>query len=122
MAAEVGASAQSCTLMSAGAPGSDLRQKALGDDVEDAGVGEVVEESCVEGALQGVGLRIGRGRFEVRDGDANVGDAGRGFGVEAFLRAKRHSAGQQQEKGCKTIALDVSNGGPTLLSMHSVSC
>ena len=31
--------------------GSRLGQQALRDDVEDAGVGEVGEESCVEGAL-----------------------------------------------------------------------
>ncbi len=40
-----------------GCAGAGLRQQALGDDVEDAGVGEVGVERRVEGALESLGLR-----------------------------------------------------------------
>ena len=41
-----------------GRAGDGLREQALRDNVEDSGVGEIGEESCVEGALEAVGLRI----------------------------------------------------------------
>ena len=78
-----------------------LRQQALGDDVEDAGVGEIGEESCVEGVLQAVGLRIGGGGFEVGDGDADVGDAAGGLGLERILRVQSRRAGEQEEQGSR---------------------
>ena len=46
-----------CELISDWRAGSGLRQEALGDDVEDAGVGEVGVEGGVEGALEAGGLR-----------------------------------------------------------------
>ena len=52
-----------------------LWQQALGDDVEDACVGEIGVEGCVEGALESGYLRVGGGGFEIGDGDADVGDA-----------------------------------------------
>ena len=89
MAAEAGAADHCWTIDLGGRSGSRLRQQALGDDVEDAGVGEVGVEGRVEGALEAVGLRVGGGGLEVGDGDANVGDAAGGLGLEPVLCVQR---------------------------------
>ncbi|WP_433983180.1 hypothetical protein [Tunturiibacter empetritectus] len=49
-----------------------IGEEALRDDVEDACVREVGVEGRVEGVLEGRGLLICGGRFEVGDGDADV--------------------------------------------------
>ena len=58
-----------------GRAGSAGRHQALGDDVEDAGGGEVGVEGGVEGLLECGGLRIGGERLEIGGGDADGGDA-----------------------------------------------
>ena len=84
-----------------GCAGGRLRQEALGDDVEDAGVGEIGVERRVEGALEAVGLRIGGGGFEVSDSDADVGDAAGGLGLERVLRSQDRDASEQEERGSR---------------------
>ncbi len=99
MAALAGALDHCCRLISAGAPGVVWGSMALRDDVEDTGVGEIAEEGGVECSLERRCLRIGGGdSFEVRDGDADVGDAGGGLGLEPVLRVQ--SYGREKKKRC----------------------
>ena len=97
-----------------------LRQQTLGDDVEDAGVRQVRVKGRVEGALESVGLRVGRRGFEVSDGYANVGDTAGGLGLECVLSVQNGGAGKQEEERRKIIKLSVPNGGLSLRTKHSV--
>ena len=68
-----------------GCAGRTGRHEALGDDVEDAGRGQVGVEGCVEGLLEGCGLGVGCAGLEVGDGDADGGDSGAGSGDDVVL-------------------------------------
>ena len=83
-----------------GRAGRAGRHEALGDDVEDAGAGEVGVEGGVEGLLEGGGLGVGGQRLEVGDGDADGGDACAGPGEDVVLGAggRGEQRGQRQQQ------------------------
>ncbi len=86
MAAFGGGVFHASNFTSAGLPGSVERIKALRDQIEDAGVVEIVPQSVVE-SLQQVGiLGVLGGRLEVRDGEADFFDAQAGAGANPVLR------------------------------------
>ena len=78
-----------------------MRKKALGDNVEYAGVGEVGVEGGVEDVPQCGCLRICRKLLEIGNGDANaVGSAG-GLSLEPVLRVRAQGAKKQETDRCK---------------------
>jgi len=71
-----------------------LRNHALGNQVEDAGVGQVAIEGGVKGGLQNRSLGIVTDRLQVCGGDADAVGAQVGAGVDPVLGT--------QLGGCKT--------------------
>jgi hypothetical protein len=76
--------------------GSGLGREAFGDDVEDAGAGEVGEEGGVEGVLEGGG--VAGGALEVGGGETDARGAGAGLEVEGILCAES-GCGENGEQG-----------------------
>ena len=70
-----------------GRAGRGLRRHALRDQIEDAGIGQVVIERGVEGGLEGRSLRICADQFEICRSDADAVVAKVGAGVDPVLGA-----------------------------------
>src|SRR3984885_12485457 len=95
-----------------------LGQQALGDDVEDAGVGQIGEKRRVEGGLQAAGLWVRGVGLEVGNSDADRSAFG-GFSLD-YLCTQSEGRGEQEEQSSKAIKLSVPNRGRSFCTMHSI--
>jgi hypothetical protein len=85
-----------------GRAGRGLRDHALGDQVEDAGAGQVAIQCGVEGGLQYRGLGIKADGLEVGGSDADAVVAEVSAGVDPVLGAQLGGRKAKQEK-CKKM-------------------
>ena len=60
--------------------------------------------------------------FEVGDGDADVGHAAGGLGLEGILRSHDRAASEKEEQGREPTKLGVPIGGRSFVTKHSLLC
>ena len=84
-----GAADHCARLISCWRTGRGLRSKALRNQIEDARIGQIVEERRVKDRLQRRRLRIVAHRLEIRRGNANAVVAQVGSGADPILRARK---------------------------------